>query len=405
MKFKGNGIYIPFVVLILIFTNPIFGQKKDPYKIKRSDLEKKESELTNSPQFKLVKLSIATRSQSEVDKVQKDNASNPENVKRVEKILPEKNWQEIFPMRNSLYTYRGFLQAVAKFKGFCQTYTDGRNSEDICRKSLVTIFAHFTQETGGHDKNSEIEEWRQGLVFLRESGCNDHDNSCQYNKECDPTTWQGKTWPCGKNPNGKFLKYYGRGAKQLSYNYNYGPFSDFIFNDIRPLLDDPDKVAKTWLNLASAIFFFIYPAPPKPSMLHVVDGTWQPNEKDRELGIRPGFGATTNIINGGIECGHGHEKPQSLNRISYFESHGKYLQIKTGENEELGCKNQKAFSKNGAGALEIYWEQDWSYDPSKPGGRSYACKLVGYQTPFNALKKNDYIKCVQKFFDIEVIEQ
>ena len=29
------------------------------------------------------------------------------------------------------------------------------------------MFAHFTQETGGHNPNGEVEEWRQGLVYLR----------------------------------------------------------------------------------------------------------------------------------------------------------------------------------------------------------------------------------------------
>jgi chitodextrinase len=42
---------------------------------------------------------------------------------------------------------------------------------------------------------------------------------------------QGKTWPCGKIGGG-WQKYYGRGAKQLSYNYNYGPFSDAMFGDV-----------------------------------------------------------------------------------------------------------------------------------------------------------------------------
>ena len=53
----------------------------------------------------------------------------------------------------------------------CQTYTDGRDSEAICRRTLATMFAHFTQETGGHNPNGEVEEWRQGLVYLREAGC------------------------------------------------------------------------------------------------------------------------------------------------------------------------------------------------------------------------------------------
>ncbi|AFJ42847.1 glycoside hydrolase family 19 protein, partial [Francisella orientalis] len=79
-----------------------------------------------------------------------------------------------------------------------------------------------------------------------------------YNGEYNPDVWQGQTWPCGKFENGDFKSYFGRGAKQLSYKYNYGPFSQAMFGDVRVLLDNPDMVADTWLNLASAVFFFVY---------------------------------------------------------------------------------------------------------------------------------------------------
>ena len=71
-----------------------------------------------------------------------------------------------------------FLQAVGKFPAVCAEYTDGRNSEDICRRTLATMFAHFTQETGGHNPAGEVEEWRQGLVYLREAGCQDTGPGC-----------------------------------------------------------------------------------------------------------------------------------------------------------------------------------------------------------------------------------
>ncbi len=76
---------------------------------------------------------------------------NPANVKRVEGLLSESQFNFLFPLRAPEYTYRGFLQAVAKFPAFCGDYSDGRNAEAICRKSLATMFAHFAQETGGHE--------------------------------------------------------------------------------------------------------------------------------------------------------------------------------------------------------------------------------------------------------------
>ena len=144
---------------------------------------------------------------------------------------------------------------------------------------------------------------------------------CNYNDNCVKTDSLTKKWACGKDRNGDWKKYFGRGAKQLSYNFNYGQFSQAMFGEGRLLLDHPDFVADTWLNLASATWFYVSPQPPKPSMLHVIDGTWVPNTADRRNGINPGFGATINIINGGIECNKpGGETKQASNRILKFES-------------------------------------------------------------------------------------
>ena len=370
----------------------------------KSELEAAEAALTNSALFAQVKASIETRSNGEVTQITPGGIGNPENVKRVEQIFPKQQWLYTFPQRHSAYSYEKFLQAIGKFKGFCASYSDGRDSDAICRKSLATMFAHFTQETGGHDANSPIEEWRQALVYVREAGCNENDSSCLYNAECSPDTWQGQQWPCGTRPGGGYQKYYGRGAKQLSYNYNYGPFSQAMFGDVSVLLQDPELVADTWLNIASAVFFYLYPASPKPSMLHVIDGTWQPNAHDLALGITPGFGTTTNIINGGIECGAGHEKPQSVNRMAYYRAHAAALNVPIDSGEELGCAHQKSFDTQGGGALQIYWDQDWGYYPDMPEGKSFACKLVGYQTRHFALQPGDYQKCVQHYFDVEVAE-
>ncbi len=212
------------------------------------------------------------------------------------------------------------------------------------------MFAHFAQETGGHESWRPEPEWRQGLVWVREMGWTEQMRG-GYNAECRPDVWQGQQWPCGKFDNGEFKSYFGRGAKQLSYNYNYGPFSEAMFGTVRILLDNPEKVADTWLNLASAVFFFVYPQPPKPSMLHVIDGTWQPNAHDRQNGLVPGFGVTTQIINGGVECGGAAEHAQSQNRITYYQAQAQYLGVPVPADEVLGCKNMKVFDEAGAGAL------------------------------------------------------
>nr|WP_318382877.1 glycoside hydrolase family 19 protein [uncultured Enterobacter sp.] len=374
----------------------------EPVTIKASDLAAQEKALTDFPLMEAVKTSIKTLDNSDVEKIEPGRAANPANVKRVEGIIKAADWDFLFPMRAPEYTYDNFLKAIGKFPAVCGTYTDGRDSDAICRKTLATMFAHFAQETGGHESWRDIPEWRQALVYLREVGWVEGQKG-GYNGECNPDIWQGQTWPCGKDKDGDFMSYFGRGAKQLSYNYNYGPFSDAMYGDVRPLLDKPELVADSWMNLASAVFFFVYPQPPKPSMLHVIDGTWVANDHDKANGLVPGFGVTIQIINGGVECGGAEENAQSVNRINYYKEFAKYLKVAVPADEVLGCKNMKQFDEGGAGALPIYWEENWGWSSETADGKTYSCQLVGYQTPFTAFKEGDYSKCVQHFFNVNVV--
>ncbi|GIU50586.1 chitinase [Shewanella sairae] len=379
-------------------------QAIEPVNLTQAEIDAKEAALTDFPLMVAVKSSIATRDNNIVDSITPLHQNNPNNVKRLESVLSEAQFEFLFPVRAAEYTYQGLLQAAAKFPALCGDYADNRDAEAICRQSLATMFAHFAQETGAHDKWMTEPEWRQGLHWVREVGW-DESKRDGYNMECSPETWQGQVWPCGTFGDGSYKSYFGRGAKQLSYNYNYGPFSDAMFGTVTTLLNRPEMVADTWLNLASAVFFFTYPQPPKPSMLHVIDGTWQPNTRDMQQGLSAGFGITTHIINGGIECGAGSEKPQSLNRIAYYQAHAQYLGVPVENTEVLGCKNMRPFDNQGAGAMLIYWEQDWSYIAGNPnGGKSYACKLVGYQTSYSAFKPGDYARCLKYFFPEIVID-
>ena len=370
------------------------------FPITLSELQANEAELTSSAQFAQVKASIVTLDNISVEAVAPDRGDNPANVQRVESILSAAEWDFLFPRRAAEYTYTNFLRAVAKFPAFCGDYLDGRDSDAICRKALATMFAHFSQETGGHTSHWIEPEWRQGLHYLRELGW-DETMANGYGI-CDPGSWQGETWPCATVLDGSFKSYFGRGAKQLSYNYNYGPFSLAMFGDVNVLLREPELVADSWLNLASAVFFYVYSQPPKPSMLHVVDGTWQPNQHDIDNGLLTGFGVTTQIINGGIECGGSQEHLQSQNRIGYYLSFTDYLDVPVLADEVLGCAGMQRFDTSGAGALPIYWEQDWSWSPDTPDGQSYTCQLVNYQTAYSAFNQGDYAKCVDHFFDVEI---
>ena len=349
-----------------------------------SEVEAEETRLTGQGEIRQLRSRLATLPSLQVELVRPGRAVNPANTRLVEQILSQQDWDFLFPQRHPAYTYTNFLKAVSKFPAVCHPDSPAR-----CRQVLATMFAHFTQETGGHNPSGEVPEWRQGLHYVEELGCDGRD--CGYSTNCAGGEWTAKAWPCGKLESGEWQHYHGRGAKQLSYNYNYGQFSAAMYNgNIRHLLDNPDLVKETWLNLASAIWFFATPQPPKPSMLGVIELDWLPSSTDKLRGLRAGFGLTTNIINGGIECGKGSETQQALNRAGYYREFAKYLEVEV--KGELGCGRMKPFSDSGA--VGVYWEQDWA--------SHYRCKLVTYQTPYSALIPGDYVKCVRDKFKLDI---
>jgi len=85
-----------------------------------------------------------------------------------------------------------------------------------------------------------------------------------------------------------------------------------MFGDVNVLLENPERVANEgWLAIGSAFWFYMTPQTPKPSMHDIVVEFWIPNEVDLASGIYKGYGSTTNVINGGVECGGSNEHLQS----------------------------------------------------------------------------------------------
>ncbi|WP_084186961.1 glycoside hydrolase family 19 protein [Andreprevotia chitinilytica] len=378
---------------------------------------------TNSNAIALIRAALRVLPDAQVNTVTPGNASNPDNVKRVERIIPQATFDKLFPVRNVAYTYVNLLRGVAKFPAYCDNYTDGRDADAICKKLLATSFAHFTQETGASwdtltpataqtypannnavlatmPQNTAIPTWNQALWYLREMGYNEGSAVGSYQ---DCFSGAGSTifsvfYPCAQNAQGKNIDYFGRGSKQLSWNYNYGPFSKSLYGDVNVLLDNPGQVADTWLNFASAVWFAVYPQSPKPPMTWVVDGTWVPNAVDTASGMSPGFGATIYIINGGIECGGGSDVPQAANRIAAYKQYSAALGITIPASEQLSCANMKGFQPGSAAATKTYLDKSWAYNANNPGGASYACALVDYQMPFTLANPGDYKACVDYMF-------
>ena len=84
---------------------------------------------------------------------------------------------------------------------------------------------------------------------------------------------------------------------------------------------------------------------------------------------------------------------QARNRAEYYKQFAWYLYVDT-DSEDLTCSDQGKFTADGAGALPIYWDKDWSYP--------YSCKLVNYQTAHSALVDGEYIDCVEENFKVSI---
>ncbi|KAJ3064033.1 hypothetical protein HDU98_000219 [Podochytrium sp. JEL0797] len=338
------------------------------------------------------------RTNFNIDSIYPGNPSNPDNVKRVESIVTPTKWNvTYFSMADPAYTYTNFLKSVGFFAGFCDTYA-GRDSDTICKRLLSTMFAHFAQETGAHSRLVPIAEWQQSLVYVREMTCTETNSSpgCNYNNDCTNPAFN-TVFPCAPGPNNGFLQYFGRGAHQLSYSFNYGPFSEVIYGNPTVLLNTPSLVADTWLNLASAIFFFLYPQPPKPSMLGVMDGTWVPNAADIAAGRSNDFPSTIQIING--ECAGSSLSSAASNRISYYKSFAADMGLDTSK-ENFNCANMPAFdSSSSAAKTNMYWVGSYL--------TTGECQLVPYQTNFNALMDgpnyDQYVKCVDLTYNTKLV--
>lgn len=164
----------------------------EPYTMNASDLAKKEKELTSFPLMDAVKETIKTLDNARVELIELWSCGEPGERQTRGRDRESQRLGISLPLRAQAYTYSNFLKAVGKFPALCKTYNDGRDSDAICRKELATMFAHFAQETGGHESWRPEAEWRQALVHVREMGWSEGQKG-GYNGECNPDVWQGQT--------------------------------------------------------------------------------------------------------------------------------------------------------------------------------------------------------------------
>lgn len=143
------------------------------------------------------------------------------------------------------------------------------------------------------------------------------------------------------------------------------------------LLNNPGELeTDSVIIMEAALWFYMTPQSPKPSMHQVVTGQFVPSSGDTAAGISNGFGATINIINGAKECNkNGVESDKAASRIEFYDSFLEHFSINTKSEETAdskSCKSMGAFPTNSAGKVYAYFAKD--------ADNTNQCKPVNWQT-------------------------
>ncbi|MFM2587817.1 glycoside hydrolase family 19 protein [Vibrio sp. TBV020] len=302
--------------------------------------------------------------------------------------LTNEHWDWFFPMRSGRYNVEGgtrnqppfaladgstdtfnldaFKRAVLEYntwaesKGYKQFLNEGTKSQQALE--FTSFWAKSSRETSGswdnapapwivNDKDAGI-VWKGALYWVEEVG---------YSTNPDGTSPAINYVDAGSTayPPAEGRSYYGRGIIQLSWNYNYGAFSYWLYDNgmMRDLITErdtllkrPDYVASRGdLSILSGIWFWMTPQGAKPSSHDVMMGNiTHVSSSSQELGlpqrndggsivtaegesydeavISYRLGTVTNIVNGGLECNKAasyHTGPTQ--RASYYNAYAKYM--------------------------------------------------------------------------------
>lgn len=222
------------------------------------------------------------------------------------------------------------------------------------KRELSAFLANISKETTGGwqlpvggGSTGDYAQW--GLYFVHEVG---------YNSTNGVGTYSQASTDYPPNPT---KGYYGRGPIQLSWNYNYGQFSKFLYNDVSILLNNPDLVQEDGvLAFKSAIWFWMMPQCPKPSCHQVMQELWQAQTGDYSSNkmYKKGFAHTNNIINGGLECRSMSSTAFTQKVVLRSELYKYYLSIIGFNPSEIALENTGDYStlcyENSTNAMQNY---------------------------------------------------
>ncbi|KNC77249.1 hypothetical protein SARC_10289 [Sphaeroforma arctica JP610] len=233
-------------------------------------------------------------------------------------LLTQTQFDEMFNLRQASgscqdgidkLTYENLLAAVDQY--YPAFANEG--SDEAKLREIAAFLGQISQEITGWWAG---QQYGWGLCFISEVGC---ENGCSQYSDFSNTQY----------PPTAGRSYHGRGAIQITWNYNYGALSEVLFNgDKNVLLDNPDLLIKDGvLAFRASLWFWMTAQYPKQSSHAVmIDAAVECSSAGRYNG----FGRTTNIINGGLECQM--PTPQKVqNRVNYYLRYASILQVDTGQ--------------------------------------------------------------------------
>ncbi|HEU4946731.1 MAG TPA: glycoside hydrolase family 19 protein [Kribbella sp.] len=199
--------------------------------------------------------------------------------------VTESQFNEIFPNRNPFYSYAGLVEALSAYPGFANTGDEARR-----KREAAAFLANVDHETAG-------------LRHIVEQ------NQAQYSRYCDHARPYG--CPAGQ------AAYYGRGALQLSWNFNYKAAGDALGTD---LLDNPQRVEQdATLAWKTALWYW-----------NTKTGDAKTTPHDAMVaGV--GFGETVRGVNGALECG-GRSPANVQSRVDAYRRISRVLEVDPGGN-------------------------------------------------------------------------
>ena len=309
------------------------------------------------------------------------------------------NWEWLFPLRSGKYNAQGSnrnlepfanpdgstdIFTLANFINAVQLYNNWANANDYKQflnegslkqqaQEFLVFWAKSARETSGtwsgapspwidsysNTQGETTDVWKGAVYWTEETGYTTaSDGTSPTINYIDP---ESEYTPVANR------SYHGRGIIQLSWNYNYGAFSAWLYdNNVMPelieardiLLSRPDYVAiHADLAMLSGIWFWMTPQGTKPSCHDVLYGdVYNVSSTTQEQGLPPRndalpiyaaagdtnneavmayrVGTVINIVNGGIECNKATTwHPGPMQRISYFNAYAMYFNDQISELE------------------------------------------------------------------------